>query len=197
MLSVPRPKTAALRLAVLLALIATLAGCGSGLGSDDDARAEVSDAPAGCAQTVMATLGSVLQRVYNEGVRSERTASAAHLIEHSLPLRRAIEAGDAERPEAPPRELLATGHMTNLDVKTSTGTVVSVGGAALAPLQGTITGAAGKPIATYTTSVWADRGFSSEGSGIAEALVAIRAGRPLARRHARSARRPAARRAGR
>ena len=52
----------------------------------------------------MATLGSVLLRVYDEGVRSERTASAEHLIEHSLPLRRAIEAGDGRRgPERRPR----------------------------------------------------------------------------------------------
>ena len=41
MLSVPRPKQPPRsRLAVLLALLAALAGCGSGLGSDDDARAD-------------------------------------------------------------------------------------------------------------------------------------------------------------
>ena len=46
MLSVPRPTGRRdRRLAVLLALIGTLAGCGSGSAATTDARAEVSEAP--------------------------------------------------------------------------------------------------------------------------------------------------------
>ncbi len=167
---------AAIHLTLLLALLAALAGCGSGLGSDGDARADASEAPAAaCPQIVMATLGSVLQRVYREGISSERTASAAKMIERSAPLRQAIEAGDPRAATAAARELLATGHMTNLDVRARGRSLVSVGGPALAPLHGTIAGPGGKAIATYTTSVWADRGFSSEASGVAEGLVSLRA----------------------
>lgn len=175
----PRPASAALRnlalLAVAAALVALASGCGSGLSAP--ARAEQVPTPAGCAQTVLSTLGSVAQRIYGEGVESERTVSAERLIEHSAPLRAAIEAGDANAARAAARELLATGHMTNLDVVTPHGKLVSLGGSALAPLRGSIHNAAGRRIATYTTSVWADRGFSSEISGVAEGLVALRAGR--------------------
>lgn len=177
MLSAPRLSTAVIRLTIVFALLATVAGCGSGLASDTDARAQGTAAPvSGCPQTVLATLGGILQRVYGEGVRSERSGSAKHLIEHSVPLRRAIEAGDRSAALTAAGELLATGHMTNLDVRAAGRALVSVGGAALAPLRGTILGASGKPIATYLTSVWADSGFSAEGSGVAEGLVALRAG---------------------
>ncbi|HXD56094.1 MAG TPA: hypothetical protein VN618_15160 [Solirubrobacteraceae bacterium] len=179
MLSAPRRTAAAIRTLsaplALLGLIVALSGCGSGLGGDD-ARADAASAPPDCAETVLATLGSVARRIYGEGVESERTLSAEHMIERSAPLRAAIEAGSAKAARAAARELLATGHMTNLDVRTPRGSLVSVGGAALAPLHGTIEDAAGKSIATYTTSVWADRGFSSEISGVAEGLVSLRSG---------------------
>jgi hypothetical protein len=166
----------ALRLTVLIAALAALAGCGASLKGDPAARASVDPDPPTCPQTVMSTLGSVLSRVYHEGVFSERTASAQHLIERSLPLRTAIEDGNASAATAAAHELLATGHMTNLRVTVGAKTLTSVGGAALAPFGGTIENAAGKPIATYLTSVWADSGFASEGSGVAEGLVAVRAG---------------------
>jgi hypothetical protein len=160
----------------VLALLLTLAGCGSGLASDTDARADSSEASTqGCPRTVLATLGGVLRRVYAEGIRSERTGSAKHLVEHSAPLRRAIEAGDAGAAVSAAKELVATGHVTNLEVSAAGRTLASVGAGALAPLHGTILGAGGKPIATYTTSVWSDVGFSAEGSGVAEGLVALRA----------------------
>ncbi len=162
-----------LRVLALLVLLGALAGCGSALQS---ARAQDPDPPPGCPQTVMATLGSVLQRVYREGVSSERTASAEHLIEHSVPLRKAIEANSAAAARVAAHELLKTGHLTNLDLLVGGRHLISVGGAALTPLHGTISGLAGKTIASYTTSVWADRGFASETSGVAEGLVALRAG---------------------
>jgi hypothetical protein len=171
--SAPRLSSAALRLSAVLVLLAALAGSGSGGAS---ARAEDPGAAGECPQTVMSTLGSVLDRIYREGISSERTASAEHMIERSQPLRQAIEANDAKAARAVARELLATGHMTNLDVHVGAHTLVSVGGAALAPLHGTIADASGGSIATYTTSVWADRGFSSEMSGVAQGLVALRAG---------------------
>ena len=42
--------------------------------------------------------------------------------------------------------------------------------------SGTLTGAAGTPIATYLASVWADSGFVAETKGIAEGCIALRAG---------------------
>jgi hypothetical protein len=164
------------------ALLLTLAGCGAGAKGDPNAGASTgagasSATPSSCPQTVMATLGSVLGRVYREGVNSERTASAEHLIEYSRPLREAIEAASSAAARTVAKELIATGHMTNLQVTTSSGRVlVATGGKAIAPLSGSVKNAAGVPIATYRTSVWSDGGFSSEASGIAEGLVALRAG---------------------
>ena len=169
----PAIRTSALLATLLLA--AALSGCGSGL-SGEDARAQEAPATASCPETVLATLGSVARRIYGEGVESERTLSAQHMIERSAPLRSAVEARDAKAARAAARELIATGHMTNLDVVTAHGALVSVGGAALAPIRGTIEDRTGRRIATYTTSVWADKGFSSEISGVAEGLVSLRAG---------------------
>jgi hypothetical protein len=162
------------RLTVALALLAILIAYGAGLKIDPDARA--SEAPGTCPMTVMSTLGSVLHRVYEEGVSSERTLSAEHLIERSAPLRAAIEADSPSAARAAAHELLKTGHMTNLTITVSGKKLIDVGGAALTPLHGTITGASGKPIATYLTSVWADSGFSSEASGVAQGLISLRAG---------------------
>ncbi|MGO9487708.1 MAG: hypothetical protein ACLQBB_01620 [Solirubrobacteraceae bacterium] len=164
------------RVTGVLALLAVLAGCGSDLKGSSTARASQAPVAATCGTTVMGTLGSVLERVYREGVTSERTASAQVLIEHSLPLRKAIESGSRSAARAAAAALLATGHMTNLQVQAGGRTLVSVGQAALAPLHGEIAGASGRPIATYLTSVWADTGFASEASGIAEGLLALRVG---------------------
>jgi hypothetical protein len=178
MRSHPRLRAAAARLTVLLGLagaLASLAGCGSELARGEEASAGAGP-DATCAQTVMSTLGSVLQRVYEEGVTSERTLSAAHMIERDVPLREAVEAGDAAAARRAASALLHTGHMTDLDVTVAGRRLVSVGGPALAPLHGTISNLAGRKIASYLTSVWSDSGFSSEASGVAEGLVSLRAG---------------------
>lgn len=169
---VPVSRTA-VRLAVVFALAATVLAYASGLKIDPDARA--SEAPGTCPATVMSTLGSVLHRIYEEGVSSERTLSAEHLIERSAPLRAAIEAHSASAARAAARELLKTGHMTNLTVTVSGRTLVKVGGDALTPLHGMIADASGQTLATYLTSVWSDSGFSSEASGVVQGLVSLRA----------------------
>ncbi len=174
----PRLRSAANRIVLLLCLagaLASLAGCGSELARGEEARAGAGPSTL-CARTVMGTLGDVLQRVYEEGVSSERTLSAAHLIERNVPLREAIEAHDAAAARRAATALLHTGHMTNLEVTVAGRRLVSLGAGALAPLRGTIAGAAGRKIATYLTSVWSDSGFSSEASGVAEGLVSLRAG---------------------
>jgi hypothetical protein len=170
--------TPALLAMALVAVLTALAGCGAGAKSDPasaSAAAEVAPS-ASCAQTVMSTLGIVLERVYHEGVESERTASAEDLIEYSLPLRLAIEQDSPSAARAAAKELLATGHMTNLTVRSDGRVLVAVGGHAIAPLHGVIKNLAGAQIATYSTSVWSDSGFSSETSGVAEGLIAIRLG---------------------
>lgn len=156
------------RIAAVLAAALLLAGCGSAK------RASAEGPPKSCEATVLDTLGRVLQRIYREGVFSERTASARHLIEASLPLRQALEANSAAATRAAARELLATGHMTNLRVRRGTHTLAELGGAALTPLRGTIKDAQGKTIGSYLTSVWSDAGFIAEGDGVAEGLVALR-----------------------
>jgi hypothetical protein len=162
------------RAALLLALLVALAGCGSEVAADTRARAAQAES---CPETVMSTLVSVLGRVYREGISSERTASAEHMIERSAALRQAVEADDAQRASAAVRALIATGHMTNVQVTTASGhRLADVGGAALAPLHGTIHGASGRPIGTYVASVWSAHGFISEGTGLAEGLLALRKG---------------------
>lgn len=168
----------ATRTTAVVAVIALLAGCGSSVKGDPtssasivaEARENVSE----CPRTVLETVGRVLMRVYREGVLSERTAAAKHLIQSSQPLVQAIEHHDASAARAAARKLLSTGHMTDLRVVSAGRTLVATGGPALAPLQGTLTNAAGTPIATYSTSVWSDSGFLSEARGVTEGLVAIR-----------------------
>jgi hypothetical protein len=173
-----RLRRAALALAALAALgaLALLSGCGSGLhGADaDDAHADVDAIEhSSCASTALAALGAVATRVYREGVVSERTVSARRMIESSSALRSAVERDDAVAARAAGRALLATGHMTNLRVVRGKRVLVDVGGGALAPLKGTLADAAGKPLASYVTSVWADGGL------IAQAQTVLRsAGRP-------------------
>ncbi len=158
------------QLAVAALAVATLAGCGSSSGASAEGP------PKSCEATVLDTLSRVLARIYGEGVFSERTASARHMIEASLPLRRALESESRQATVAAARELLATGHMTNLRVMRATHTLAELGGPALTPLSGTIEDAQGRKIGSYLTSVWSDAGFLAEGSGVAEGLVALRAG---------------------
>ncbi|HEY1834132.1 MAG TPA: hypothetical protein VGG08_06830 [Solirubrobacteraceae bacterium] len=129
-----------------------------------------------CPATVMKTLGSVLGRVYHEGVDSERTDSARYMIERSPALRLAVEHDDATAARKAIVELIATGHMTDVTVMREGHVVAAVGGPALAPLRGTLTNAAGQKIATYVASVWADTGFAAEANGVAEGTVALRQG---------------------
>jgi hypothetical protein len=164
--------------AALLAAAALLAGCGSDVTATPAANVATvvpaPSVPASCSSAVLGTLTTVLKRVYHEGVLSERTASAEYLITSSATLRAAVESGDRGAARLAVRALLKTGHLTNVLVTRGHQTLVDVGGAALAPLHGTLTGASGAPIATYTASVWADEGFLTEAGGITQGLVALR-----------------------
>jgi hypothetical protein len=123
---------------------------------------------------VLATRASVLERVYREGVHSERVGSAEAFIEHSRALRAAVESGDKATARVAAQALVATGHLTDLSVTRGGQPFVTVGTAALAPVQGTLTGARGTPIASYLTSVWSDNGFLAESRGITQGVVALR-----------------------
>jgi hypothetical protein len=124
---------------------------------------------------VLGTLASVLERVYHEGVSSERTGSAQYMVTHSAALREAVESGNKAAARAAAKKLLGTGHLTDLRVMRGTRTFLNVGGAARTPLRGTLTGAGGAPIGSYVTSVWADNGFLIEAGGITQGLVVLRA----------------------
>jgi hypothetical protein len=175
-----------------VALAAALAGCGS---TSQAARVlatvdpQPPSAPPACSTVVLATLSSVLQRVYREGVHGERIGSAEYLIAHSQALRTAVEGGNKPAARTAAHALLATGHMTNLSITRDGQPFIEVGGAALAPLQGTLTSADGAPIASYLASVWADNGFLIEGEGITQGLVGLRAGQtPVGARSTRGSR---------
>ncbi len=170
----------ATRTTILLAVIIFLVGCGAGLNNTSTApssAAASSSSSRTCAATVLDALGRVANRVYREGVSSERTGAALHFIETSKPLRDAVERGDPLQALAAAQSLIATGHMTNLQVTRNGRVLADLGSPdALAPLRGTLTSAGGVPIATFVTSVWAAGGFIAETSGIAEGSVALRAG---------------------
>jgi DNA-binding FadR family transcriptional regulator len=163
----------------LAALLLLLSGCGAALRhvADDDARADVdvdSASRGSCATSVLQALGDVAERVYHEGIASERTRSATRMIESSAALRAAVE---AERPNAvgaAARSLIATRHLTNLRVVRAGKVLADVGGPALAPISGTLTDASGRPLASFVTSVWADDGLIAETDGIAEATTLLR-----------------------
>jgi hypothetical protein len=176
-LQMPTPATRAL---AALALLATLGGCGTGgAGKGPTApTAAVAGAPSAhrtCPETVLDVLVRVAKRIYHQGVASERTRSAAHLIAASVPLREGVERGDPAATRAAARALVAGGHMTNLRVIDPTGrTLADVGGAAVTPLQGTLHGIGGRPIGTYLTSVWSDEGLIAETNGVTGGRLALR-----------------------
>jgi hypothetical protein len=165
-------------LAVLSASIA-LTGCGTTHADTPTAalaftQPRSSSEPKGCPAAVLAARASVVERVYREGVHSERVASAESFIEHSAALRAAVEAANRPAARAAAQALLATGHLTDLAITRAGEPFVAVGTPALAPVQGTLTGARGTAIASYVTSVWADNGFLSESRGISEGVVVLR-----------------------
>lgn len=178
---------------VLLAASVGALGCGDAGGTattSEEARLDAEAAPpagtvigadathqlsSACAATVLNVLGKIAMRVYREGVFSERTASATYIVEHSRALREAVEHDDPAAVRAAVHALLATGHMTDIEV-TREGRVLAELGAshAITPLHGTITNTAGTPIARFTTTVWADSGFVDETKGLDEGSVVLR-----------------------
>jgi hypothetical protein len=176
-----RPWARALAAFALALALASLSGCGSSAYQASPAAHVSAATPtvsvsSSCSGAVLTTLSSVVQRVYREGVLSERTASAEYLITSSTALRAAVESNSRTAARAAARALLATGHLTNVTVMRGSKMLVDVGGPALAPLHGTLTGASGAQIGSYTASVWADEGFLTEAGGITQGLVALRAG---------------------
>jgi hypothetical protein len=161
-------------------LAGALAGCGSGSSATSTQTrpavpALASAAPSSCRQAVLDTLTTgVLERVYREGVSSERTTIARRAAA-SPALRGAVESGQPAAGLAAARRLISEGHIADLDITAGGRALVSVGGPALAPLSGTITGPAGRALARYSASVWSDAGFLAEGEGITGGQVAIRA----------------------
>lgn len=206
----------AARVGAVLAILACLSGCGSGahrdVGVSVSADVDPSPAPArppsaagppaitprslpaSCARKAMQVLSDVATRVYREGVQSERAATAEYFIDTSLPLRQAVEHGDAAGVRAAARALIAAGRITNLRIsRTGAGSsgapsaplgggqlLADVGPPALAPIPGTLTGAGDAPIASFLTSVWSDTGFVLETEGITQGFASLRqAGRSL------------------
>jgi hypothetical protein len=164
-------KRAAIALALLVALaigyVASTAG-----GSDDP---QLGGTASACGATVLQVLSQVTQRVYDEGVSSERTEIAMSFVKGSRTLREAVEHNDSGAAHSAAQALLAGGHLTNLTVIRDGKVLASVGAeGALAPLHGSILGATGAPIASFVTSVWADRGFLSELKGVVEGDIALR-----------------------
>jgi hypothetical protein len=154
-------------------------------GSVPSAPAPSAPAPAhktvsyACSTAALDTLGNIATRVYREGVTSERTVTATTFIQHSAALREAVEHNDAQAARTAAQALIATGHLTSLQITRGRGgqVLVDVGTpSALAPLHGSILGSSGTPIATFVASVWTDAGFVDETNGITQGLTALRQG---------------------
>jgi hypothetical protein len=164
--------------AVALMLAVTVSGCGSGAGSDSNARfstvAEAPSTPGSCSVTVLKTLGRVARYIYHQGLAGERPRLAVRRIAASNSLRAAVESGNAAAARDAATVLLAHGPMTNLRVMRGKQVLAEVGGAAVTPLRGTLTGAGGQPIGSYVTSVWADEGLIAETNGVTGGRVALR-----------------------
>jgi hypothetical protein len=178
--------TLAVRAGVVLLLGAGMQACGSGTAAGTDAAREARElAPqsrAGCAATVMHTLGQIAKHVYHEGISSERTRVAVGSITRSSAVLGAVERGDPAAAQAAARALVAGGRMTDLRLLRANGEVLAdVGSAAVAPVRGTLTGAGGKVVGSFLTSVWADDGIVAETNGIAQVSTVVRAqGRDIA-----------------
>ncbi len=180
----------AARTGAILALIAALAGCGSSAPKNATARrgfatdASAPSRPGSCPATVLETLVRVAKRIYREGIASERTAVAVHAITSSIPLREAVARGDAQGARAAAEALLASGHMTDLQIQRNGHVLVSLGAPnAVAPLRGTLTGARGAAIGRFVTSVWADDGLIAETDGVTQGSLALRVAQsPVAER---------------
>jgi hypothetical protein len=163
----------------MLAAMAALNGCGgsgAGSGASIAALAEAPAKPATCAATVLATLGRVARRIYREGVSSERTGAAAHLIAASSRLREAVQSGDPAAVRTAAAAVVAGGRVTNLRVMSGGRLLADVGGPAVAPLRGTLLGSSGQAIGTYVASVWADEGLIDETNGVSGGRIALRVG---------------------
>ncbi|HEY2571550.1 MAG TPA: hypothetical protein VGI27_08750 [Solirubrobacteraceae bacterium] len=173
-----RPAGIVLALAMPAALTAVLAltGCGTSLPhAGEEASADVDSVkPGSCGASALGALGHVATRIYGEGIHSERTASAAHMIEGSAALRSAVEAGDASAARAAAKALIATGHLTDLRIVRAGKVLAELGGPAVTPLHGTLLGADKRPIADYVTSVWAAGGLVAETNGVIEGATVIR-----------------------
>jgi hypothetical protein len=160
----------------MLSALAMLTGCAGE--SDKDADASPAAAtPVPCQATVLATQRSVGERIYDEGVESERTRSAYHLIGASSSLRDAVERGDAAAALQAAKALIATGHMDGLTLLRGGRVLASAGTSqALAPLTGNIVGASGSVVGQFVTSVWANRGLIAEITGVTGAGTIVRSG---------------------
>ncbi len=175
-------------LVAIVGILAALAGCGS----DGSPAAPGPPAPAAvsatllkpvpvpvgedCEAVVLDTLGRVLQRIYNEGVKSEEVWAARGLIRRDTALRRAVEDGDVEAARAAAARLLATRHMTDLTIERDGHVLANTGEAAIAPVQGELTDARGEVIGDYLTALFSDRTFESEAKGLTESQIAVREG---------------------
>jgi hypothetical protein len=173
------PMRASALLATALSLSLALGGCGTtAKTSSSAARGAIvglHGSPSSCPATVLDVLGRVARRIYREGISSERTAAARHLIAASSALRQAVEHAEPVAARAAAQTLVASGHLTNLRVLHGGRVLADVGGAAVAPFGGPLTGAGGQPIGSYLTSVWSDEGLLAETDGVTGSALALRA----------------------
>jgi hypothetical protein len=167
----------ALRTTAVLAVLMSVSGCGnsarSGSRRDAGVIAGASAKPMSCAATVLTVLGRVAMRIYRQGLSGERTAVARRVILASAGLRDAVERGDRRAARSAAQALVAGGHMTNLRVMRGSELLADVGGPAVAPLRGTLTGVNGLPIGSYVTSVWSDSGLLAETNGVTKGMLAL------------------------
>ena len=151
-------------LVVVGIVVAALAGGGVVVASD---RGGDPKAAPSCAATVDATLRTVAMRVYAQAAAGPNVVSATRRLARSGALARAVERGDAAATRAALRPLLDS-QIHRVVVTRGRRVLAGLGSApALAPTNGVIRDARGRPVGRYTIAVGEDAAIA----GIIRALT--------------------------
>jgi hypothetical protein len=143
-------------------VVAALAGCGATQGGTGAAPS--------CAKTVDATLRAVATRVYAQAVTGPNVVSATRRLARSPTLSRAVARGNASATRAALRPLLRN-QIHRIVITRGARVLARFGtGSALAPVNGVIHDAAGRPVGRYTLAVGDEKAIV----GIVHALTGAR-----------------------
>lgn len=132
----------------------------------------------GSAQTVADTIGRVGRRIYDEERAGPHVSSTLRHVERFAPFRRAVARADPLATRAAIVSLFGSHiHMVRIRASRGPALVADVGGpAVLAPVQGTLLGARGRPYGHFLLAVQDDAGYVKLVRRFTGAQVLLRSG---------------------